>query len=162
MTSELDYENDTAIDEQALDVEWLRQPELMRKYAVHAVRMRKAMDEAKECLDVGKAQIELDIRSNPEKYGLTKVTEGAIASTILIQEKYQQLNQDYLDARFEYEVAIAAVRAIDQKKTALENLVKLLGLQYFAGPQVPRDLPREWVESQKNRVANRNVKIRQG
>lgn len=156
----LDYENDVLIEEQALDVEWLRQAELMRKYSVHSAEMRKIMDEAKERLEVGKARIEMDIRSNSEKYGLAKITEGAIASTILLQEEYQELNQDYLDARYEYDVAGAAVRAIDQKKTALENLVKLLGAQYFAGPQAPRDLTQEWIESQKHKAGNRNVKVR--
>jgi hypothetical protein len=141
-------------------VEWLRQADLMRRYSIHSAEMRKTMDEAKERLDVGKARIEMEIRSNPEKYGLAKITEGAIASTILLQADYQELNQAYLDARYEYEVAGAAVRAIDQKKTALENLVKLLGAQYFAGPQAPRDLSREWIEAQKHKAGNRNVRVR--
>lgn len=160
---ELNYEEDIQIDEHALDVEWLRQANLMYKYAKHQAQTKKEMDEAKERLDVGRAKIEMEIRNNPEAYGLSKVTEGAIQSAILLQPEYQKLVQEYNDAKYENDVAVAAVRAIDQKKTALENLVKLLGASYFAGPVVPRDLSQEWHEYMKEkerREHNKNVKIR--
>lgn len=155
----LDYEKDTHIDEQALDVEWLRQAELMRKYVKHAALAKKEMDEAKERLDVGKALLERDIRTVPDSYGLNKVTEAAIQSTILIHKEYENLSQAYINAKYEYEVAVAAVRAIDQKKTALENLVKLLGAAYFAGPKAPRDLTQERLKESERKRQNSMVKI---
>lgn len=153
---EINYENDIAIDEQALDVEWLRQPDLMRKYTAHAADMKKEMDEAKERLEVRKAELERDIRTSPGDYDLLKVTESAIQSTIMIQQGYKDHMQDFIDAKYEYDIAVAAVRAMDQKKTALENLVKLLGQSYFAGPQSPRDLSHEVLN---RRQANNKVKI---
>ncbi len=153
------YEEDIKIDPNALDAEWLEQADLMRKYAKHAADTRKAADDAKEALDVGKARIEMDIRTSPQQYGLEKVTEGAIQSTILLQEEYQTLVKEYNDAKYENEVAVAVVRAIDQKKTALENLVKLLAASYFAGPQAPRDLYAENLEHQKRKKDNAKVKI---
>ena len=157
---DLNYEKDVSIDEQALDVEWLQQAELMRKYATHAGACKKEMDEAKERLETGKARIEMGIRQDPKEYGLEKVTEGAIQSTIQLQEEYQKLNQNYINAKYEYEVATAAVRAIDQKKTALENLVKLLGVSYFAGPQAPRDLTEERLKEKEQKEQNKKVKAR--
>jgi hypothetical protein len=38
---------------------------------------------------------------------------------------------------------------VDHRKSALENLVKLHGQQYFAGPMVPRDLTHEWKNKQQ-------------
>lgn len=160
---ELNYEEDVMIDHTSLDVEWLQQAELMRRYATHQAETRRQMDEAKERLDIGKARIEMDARANPDKYGLTKVTESAIQSAILLQSEYQELTQAYIDAKYENDVAIAAVRAVDQKKTSLENLVKLLGTSYFAGPVAPRDLAHEWqknVKDAKRREQNKNVKIK--
>lgn len=158
----LDYEKDTSIDSTALDVEWLNQPDLMRKYSIHAADMKKLTDEAKERLDVGKARIEMDIRKHPEFYELAKATEAAIQSTILLHPEYQALSKEYQEARYEHEVALAAVRAIDQKKTALENLVRLLNVAYFAGPQTPRDLQKESLEHKKRKSANAKVKISKG
>ena len=156
---ELNYEEDIRIDPTALDVEWLEQPELMRKYAQHVAEMEKLRDEAKERLEVGKAQIEMAIRNEPEKFGLKKVTESSIQSTILLQDEYKRLVQDYNDAKYEYGVAVAAVRAIDQRKTALENLVKLLTTSYFAGPKAPRDLYQEHLDHVERKRNNAKVKI---
>ena len=160
---DLNYERDVSIDETALDVEWLQQPNLMYKYAKYQAETKKAMDEAKERLDFIKAKLEMDIRANPENYGLSKVTESAIASTILLQPEYQEVSKKYIEAKYENDVAVAAVRAIDQKKTALENLVKLLNVSYFAGPSAPRDLSLEWnehIKRKEQKELNKNVKIK--
>jgi len=159
----LNYEQDVSIDETALDVEWLQQANLMYKYARYYAETKKAMDEAKERLDFIKAKVEMDIRANPENYGLSKVTESAVASTILLQPEYQEASKKYIEARYENDVATAAVRAIDQKKTALENLVKLLSVSYFAGPSAPRDLSLEWnerIKKKEQKELNKNVKIK--
>ena len=160
---DLNYEQDVSIDETALDVEWLQQANLMYKYARYQAETKKAMDEAKERLDFIKAKLEMDIRANPENYGLSKVTESAVASTILLQPEYQEASKKYIEARYENDVAAAAVKAIDQKKTALANLVKLLSVSYFAGPSAPRDLSLEWnerIKKKEQKELNKNVKIR--
>jgi len=154
----LDYERDSTIDANALDVEWLKQPELMRSYAKYAAYTQKELDMAKERLNTGKAEIEMKIRQNPKAYGLDKVTDAAVQSAVLLQDEYQKLSQLYINARYENDIANAVVRAIDQKKTALENLVKLLGTAYFAGPRIPRNLSVEWLKDQERR--NQNKKIR--
>ena len=156
----MDYEKDISIDETALDVEWLDQPRLMLKYAQHAARCKAELDRAKEALEVVKAELDRAIRQDPAKYEVKKVTESAIQSAILVQPQYQQASKDYADSKYEYEMAVAAVRAIDQKKTALENLVKLHGMSYFAGPQVPRDLSLEWQKRQGQTEANKKVRIK--
>ena len=145
----MDYEKDIRIDETALDIEWLEQPRLFMQYARHSAEASRDLDKAKENLDIVKAEIDLKIRSNPEKYGLEKVTETAIQNTILTNKQYQETNQAMLDARYEAEMAKGAVRAMEQRKDALENLVRLHGQQYFAGPKVPRDLTWERQERQK-------------
>lgn len=156
-----DYEQDVGIDGEALDVEWLQQAELMRRYSVHAADMKRGVDEAKERLDVLHAQLDRDVRKNPAAFGIDKITESVVQSTIVLQERYQQLSSEHTNARYEHDIAMAAVRAIDQKKTALENLVRLLTASYFAGPQAPRDLSREWVDRQERREANARIRISQ-
>ena len=136
----MNYEQDLRIDETALDVEWLDQAMLFMRYARHAAEARKTFDETKQELDIVRAEIDKDIRENPDKYGLEKVTEGAIQSTLLTNKKYWAANQKVLDAKYEFDMASNAVSAFNMRKEALENLVKLNGQQYFAGPQVPRDL----------------------
>ncbi len=159
--SELNYEQDIKIDADSLDTEWLEQAELMRKYGKHLARTERDMDNAKERLEAGKARIEMDIRNNPEKYDLSKVTEGAISSTIALQDDYRELIKKYNEAKYEYGVAYAAVQAMHQRKKALENLVQLLNMSYFAGPKAPRDLSAEQLNQTERKRQNSKVKIQQ-
>jgi len=153
------YEQDMRIDENGLDVEWLRQPRLMMKYSEIAAQARTQLDRAKEGLDMCKAELARDIRSSPDTYGLAKITDSAVESTILNQPEYKEAMEIFIQAKYEVEMAMAAVKSIEQKKGALENLVRLFGLQYFAGPAVPRDLAVEWEKAQDNQVIKANAGV---
>ena len=145
----MNYEKDIQIDESALDVEWLSQASLMLKYTRHQASTAKDEELAKEELDLVKAELDKEIRSEPEKFKIEKITEGAITSAILTSKRYKEISQRCIDAKFENNVAKGAVRSFEQRKDALENLVRLHGQQYFAGPKVPRDLAWEVEERQK-------------
>lgn len=145
----MDYDKDIEIDDTALDLEWLDQASLMLKYTKHFAKTRKQLDEAKENLDVIKAELDKDIRNNPDDYGIDKITESVVQNTILLQPGYKLANKKVIDCKYEVDIAIAATRAFEQRKDALENLVRLHGQQYFAGPNTPRDLNWERRERQK-------------
>lgn len=159
---ELNYEEDVRIDPDALDVEWLGQSELMRRYTKHASQLKKEVDQAKERLEVGKAKLEMKIRANPEQYGLAKATEASIQSALILQPEYHELMNDYINTKYESDVAIGVVRSLDHRKAALEELVRLFTSSYFAGPQSPRNLSEEWnkhIKGQERKEQNARVKI---
>ncbi|HQF51190.1 MAG TPA: hypothetical protein PK588_10545 [Paludibacteraceae bacterium] len=139
----MDYEKDMQIEEDALDLECLEQARLMLRYCQLAARLEKEEDLAKENLNLVKAEIDKDIRTNPAKYGIDKITEGAIANAIIMDPRYKEASQHYIDARFEANAAAGAVKACEQRKSMLETLARLHGQQYFAGPAVPRDIVKE-------------------
>ena len=155
----INYEKDIRIDPDSLDVEWLRQAELVKKYGVHQANTRKEMDEMKETLEAVKAKLDMRIRSEPEAFGLPKVTEGAIQSTIILQEEYKEAMAEYSEAKYENDVALSVVEAFRHKKSALENLVQLLQSSYFAGPKSPRDLSYEALQKTERKEVNKKVKI---
>lgn len=155
----MDYEDDIRIDESALDVEWLEQPRLMYKYTRHAAERKQAMDLAKEHLEFVSAEIAKQIRDVPDEFDLegVRLTDAIVNSTVKTDDRYKKAVRRYNQQRFEYDVAQGVVRAFDQRKSALENLVKLHGQQYFAGPSVPRDLSKEWVKSEKKHNLNKQI-----
>lgn len=155
----MDYEKDVNIDPNSLDVEWLEQPNLMLKYGRIAAQTKLDMDKAKEKLEVVKAELDKDIRLNPEKYDIAKLTESVVASTILLQPEYKEASEAYIEATYEFNMARYAVQAISDRKDALENLVKLHGMQYFAGPSVPRDLSKEWGAKQKQKKVDSKIRM---
>jgi hypothetical protein len=157
---EIDYDKDVQIDPDALDIEWLSQSALMMRYAKAAAEARRQVDLAKERLDIVKADLDRKIRSNPEEFGIVKPTESGVANTILLQPAYMAASKEFIDAKYEAEMTRGAVGAIDSRKNALENLVRLFGQLYFAGPKGPRDLSREWQEEQQRRVDSKVIMTR--
>lgn len=139
----MNYEQDLQIDETALDVEWLEQPVLMLKYARHAAFCAEKMEALRQKLDYVRASLDKDIRFCPQDFQIEKITENVVSNTILIQPEYQEIEEQCRKAKYEYEIARAAVNAIYARKDSLENLVRLHGMQYFAGPKIPRDLTFE-------------------
>jgi hypothetical protein len=145
----MNYENDIKIDCDQLDLEWLDQASTFMKYARNAAGCRKYLDEVKEKLDLVKAELDQKIRKNPKKYKIEKITEPVVSATIIQQEDFKVVNKEYMEAKYELDIAQAAVSAMNQRKEALENLVKLHGMQYFAGPKVPRELRQKREEREE-------------
>lgn len=155
---ELNWKEDVEINPEALDVEWVRQPRTFMQYAREAAKARDALDRAKEAHEVVRAEVSLDVRKNPGKYNLEKVTEGSIESVLLLNEQCKEASDKLATARYEAEITSSAVRAMDMKKSALENLVRLHGQSYFAGPSVPRDIGAEWAKDSERNEAKKKVK----
>jgi sensor domain CHASE-containing protein len=155
----MNYERDMNIDESALDVEWLEQSSLVMKYARHEAEAEKAKDLSKENLDLVRAKLDKDVRSNPESYGIEKITETVVSNTIITQDEYRTAYAVYLEANFNYSLAKNAMKAVVQRKDALENLVRLHGQNYFAGPKIPRDITKERLNRDATREAN-NKKVK--
>jgi hypothetical protein len=140
-----DFEKDVYIDPNALDVEWLRQASLTAKYAQKAAYAKDNLTRAKDKLDVVKAQLDGELRAGIAA-GEKKPTEAAIASMVLQHPRYAEVNEAYLEAKLNADLCQAACTALENKKSALEALVRLLGMQYFAGPREPRDIAHVWGE----------------
>jgi hypothetical protein len=153
----MNYDKDIRIDPDALDLEWLYQPRLMVEYARHSAEMSLHLDKQKSLLELKKAELDKKIRAHPEKFEIAKPTETAISNAILMHPEYQEVEEQVWDAKYQMDIAKAAVRAIDGKKDALENLVRLHGQQYFAGPKLPRDLPKEWEQKMNQRRSDEGV-----
>ena len=136
----MSYEIDMSIDENSLDYELLEQPTLMTKYSRLLAEARRDRDLSKESLDLKKAEIDLDIRDNPANYNLEKVTVAAVEACILMEDEFQEAQKALNNANYEVNVLQGVVSAIDHRKSALEQLVKLYGQNYFAGPAVPHNL----------------------
>ena len=129
-------ERDFQIDVNRLDEEWIRQPDLYRRYAVAAADAKQAHEEVKNDLSVIRADVEQQVRRNPDEFKLSKVTEGAIKTAIDLDEKVREAEEAVIGARHDMDVMQAAVGALDHRKAALGDLVRLFLADYFSKPQV--------------------------
>jgi hypothetical protein len=134
----LNITNDLRIDPMALDREWLNQANLTYQYEKEAVDVKRDMEDAKEALDVITAQVALEVRNAPAKFKLEKATDPATASAVANDPRVQAASKRVNQAKHAHGLVQAALRAIEAKRTSLENLVKLMAMNYWATPNEPR------------------------
>jgi len=152
---------DFQIDEHSLDKEWVNQPRLYHKYAEAAADARRDMDEARNILEITKAEINKEVRTNPEKFGLKKkVTELAVAAAVSAATEVRDAEQEVIDARHRYDVLQAAVYALDHRKRALQGLVALFMANYFSTPRAPEGAKEEMEQVTERATQRRAVRRR--
>lgn len=122
-----------AIDENNLDEEVIRQPQLTRKVGVSEADARHAYAKAKAKLDVVAAQLALRVRLKPDDYGLpAKPTVDSIEATVVVQESYQKMLSEMNEAKYALDIASVEVTACLDRRKMLEERIQLLTLDYHA------------------------------
>ncbi len=139
MSLKQDAELVTEIDADSLDLECIKLPSNYRQFAFLAAEAKQDVQEAKAFLEVVQAELSRDIRGRPGFYGLDKVTEAALNSLVIIQERYQNSQAALFKAQHRSEMCSAVVWALEHKKRSLTSLVELHGMGYFAEVKVNRE-----------------------
>ena len=148
------YDDDLRIDIDQLDVEWLRQPRLYMKYAEMAEQADLEVKKAKEKMELEYAKSFRKILDEFDK----KPSDSMIDALILSDyPEYGEAKSAYAEAIYRANVLAAVVKAMDQRKSAIEGLVKLWAGQYFSGPREPRDtsVMRELVDKRVDDIDER-------
>lgn len=134
----MDYKRDVSIDFNNLDKEWLKQPSLTLEYGEVLADARLRLDKMKEVFDITKAEIDISTRGFWSESG-KKFTEAQIAAEVLLNKKVRKASEELMKAREDLGSIQVAYDAIQTKKSALENLVKLHGQDWFSRPVEPRE-----------------------
>lgn len=143
---EFDFKKDVEINPNQLDVEWLRQPALYQKYSEACAEANDDLKRAEQRMKVIRSELILEASERGEDVlgkGV-KPTGPTIEAYYRNHKEHQDAKEEYFKAAKRAEMLTNALFALQQKKVALENLVRLLTSNYFASPSVPRDLSAEW------------------
>jgi hypothetical protein len=132
----MDYKDDLKINKNKLDIEWIKQPQLYMQYAEQLAEADRKKQQAKEKLEVQKALTDKEIREN----ALSKMTEVMVQAGITLDSEYIKVLENYREKCYEYNIVSAAVKAFEQRKSALENLVKLYLSGYFSDCKEPGEI----------------------
>jgi hypothetical protein len=151
--------NPFEIDEGRLDVEWLRQPRLMRRAGIREADARHRVALAKAKLDVTEAELRRAVRRRPDDYALRdKPTEGAIGECVVLHPDYQRALSALNDAKLELDLCAADVAAMTDRRRALERLVELLQIDYFSEPHARGEQARGTMEQAGKTAAREPIK----
>ena len=140
------------VDRRLLDKEWEGQPALFLEYAEQLAETNNRVEDLKVGLDRLRAKLDGELREELGKLG--KFTEAMVSNRIMDDEAFQVLQDDLRNEQRKAAILKAEVQALDQRKAALENLVRLHGQEYYA---VPTTTPEDRAEYNKTK-ANQSVR----
>lgn len=159
---ELDYEKDMYIDDQNLELEVLNQATLAMKYGRHLADCRVIASRCEENIKLTRSELMNKANKDPKRYlpeGNTK--DKNLEAFYRTSKRHIRAKEESIDADFELELAQIAYNEISRtRKFALESMIKLFGLNYFAGPSVPHDLTM--LRDREKTRKNSNAKMRIG
>lgn len=127
-------DNPLKIDPLNLEKEWIKQAELMWEWTKSAADAQHAYDTAKSNLSLTEADLASSIRDDPGLYGVSKISNEAVAVAVKIQPEYKSAVKKVDKARHTLALTNGMVTALDHKKRALGMLVELWVRDYYASP----------------------------
>lgn len=152
------YKDDLEIDINSLDHEWEKQPVLYMQHAEELAEANRERDTQKQKLEIVTAELSKAARTDPDiAVEIGKLTENSIHNWIVTQEEYQEAQNNLNEASYEAAILASMVRALEQRKSALENLVKLSLAGYFSTPSEPgMDAKQQETKSKRQRKSLNN------
>lgn len=153
-------QNELEIDPNCLDEEWLTQAPLYWRYAKALAGEKESLDRAKRRLSVLIAETERKIRKDPESFGISKVTEGAIKAAITVDKEVGNLEDSIIEINHDVNVLGAAVASLDHRKRALTDLVQLHMCSYYAEPKAPDLRTAQSIEKAKQKEVDEKIRKR--
>lgn len=123
------------IDPDRLLEQWSTFARNYYKRACELAEARAEWERMKRVRDVVEAELDKEIRLNPEEYGISIVREKSVERTILLDKKYRQADEEVIKAKHSLDIHQAFVDAMDAMKKGLESTAYLQQASYHAEPQ---------------------------
>lgn len=148
-----DYKKALKINKYDLINELVRQPQLYMEWVEHSTDAAIERDRLKSKLDIVKAEIEKEIRDDPEEFDLGESPkEGAIKAAIIRHRKVKRAERELREAQRNATILSKAETAFQQRKSMLSALVQLDIRLHFADPKVPRETQDEVNNIERERI----------
>ncbi len=139
------------IDLTRLEEEWAHHARYYELGAKRLADARNDYERAKVDKELTYADMDHIIRQDPSQFGLTdKVTEPGIKSAILHSPRHVKAQEKVLTTKHIMDVWSAYVSALEQRKSALENEVKLWAGGYFSAPTAPDNMKEHMARKERD------------
>lgn len=125
---------DLAIDMNLLPEQWVEQPALVLHWATQLADAVRDQDQCKRDLAVVEAGLLNEMRLDPTRFGLVKVTDSSVAAAVQAVPDWLEANDAYIEARYRVNVLRGVVDALEHRKRALQAVTELWQRQWFADP----------------------------
>lgn len=117
------------------------QVQLMLKYSEMLADAKKAVGEREAKLELVESELMLNLRRNPEAYGLPSTTVDAIKAGVIANELYQKAVKRLIVAKHRVDLLQGIVNTINHhRKACVEGNLHLMQMGYLATPRMPDQL----------------------
>lgn len=150
---DFDIQSDIEIDQYHLESECISMAATYYRYADMARQAKAEVSIKQDGLKVVMAERAIAIREQLTR-AETRVTEGMITSSINSDLEVRQAMKDVRDAEATYERLNAALKALEIKKSELDNLVKLRCNSMYVDNAIKptRDIQNETISEYNQRT----------
>lgn len=154
-----EYNDDLRIDFSELDICWRDHAANYMKWGKRWVDSVTKKDRKKEELEVLKAELDGKYRIELQS-GSKKPTETAIASAIIQDESYKQLQQELINITEEMNTMAVSKSAFEHRKKALEGLTSLWLGGYNSDPKIPSQIKEQYEKKEDSiKKLNENPRL---
>ncbi len=144
------------IDRDRLADELVGQPLQLYMWATKVADAQLELDTAKSALSVTYAELDKEIRDDPESFGIAKLTNEVVGQTIITQPQHRAAEAKVNRCKHAVGVLKAAVDGLEHRKRALTLLVEIESREYYADPRSKRgEMTDEDKAALRNRGKNR-------
>jgi hypothetical protein len=150
---ELDFHEDLKINKFRLDQECELQPGLYMRYAEAAAQAKKEFDDAWEDVKVVRAELIKEAGENGAK------NDAQREAYYRTHTRHKAAKSRKLKAEYNYNILNYCVFALQQRKSAIEMLVKLWAGEYYSEPR-PEGEPKRRLEETIVKSGKRKVKTK--
>ena len=132
-----DYEEELKINTNNLREECMEQPYLLMKYSEAQAGARRVLADAAEEVKVIRSQLIRDCLEKAVDEKLKKPTQSEIEADYRTSQLHKDAKTALIEAEEDVNLLTAAVSAFHTRKDMIVNIIRLLGMNYFAEVQVP-------------------------
>lgn len=94
-------------------------------------------------VELVEAELDKAIRSNPEAFGLKKISENAVKNAIKLTKKWQKAKERCIEAEKTRDIFKGGVEALKHRKDMIGNVVYLRGQNYYSDPVTDSKIQRK-------------------
>lgn len=123
------------VDPLNLETDWRTHAQMVYNVGAAVAEAQFIYDTSKKDSERVAASMSNDMRKNPCFYGIDKVTDKAIESSLLVQREYQDSISGMLEAKRQLGLLKATAAALEQRQWALSKMVDLFVHEYYSDPK---------------------------
>lgn len=114
-----------SIDPTQLEKECVNQPILYDEIGELTTEYQAIVKGAENHLDFVSAEISTNVRKDPAKYGVDKVTDKSVESTVVLSKEYQAAVAEVIESNKVLGFLKVLQNSVEQRKPMINNLVTL-------------------------------------